>query len=304
MTYNRISTGLTNNQSLQRVVYANQNAENATDAKDDEILYYSNGAPTSSSELVFDGSSLKVEGGFVAGMRTLSTGALQPTGDQSNFGGWMNLQSNIGGKYPNVPVNSGAAGFSMGWNLTGSGGEAVIMNNFNGGGQGVHFRLRTGETASNLLAAVGVTSPGQETTGSLWSKNVWITGEDIYLPGIYRIREAYRKVYNGELGPLNSPNNPSPAANRLILQSLSGGAVTAFASSIGDSNEWAYYGGLLAYKAAGNTKAWGTTTAPSSGTTVRFSTGIFEDQWAIYLINNTAAGFYWTVIWEQDFAIR
>jgi len=127
--------------------------------------------------LTYDGETLQTSGAFVVGYTPGSTGSV-PTGEQAKFGGWVNVQSNLEGSYPDAAYNSpnGVAGFSMGWNLSGGGGEAVIMNNYDLVGQGVHFRLRTGETGSNLLAAIGQSSPGQPMTGALYSKDVRITG--------------------------------------------------------------------------------------------------------------------------------
>ncbi len=64
---------LTNSRTLTNVMYANQNAEFATDANDAQLLYYSNGAPTSSSALTFNSatSELNVLGSIVG-----STGIL------------------------------------------------------------------------------------------------------------------------------------------------------------------------------------------------------------------------------------
>lgn len=53
---------LTNNKTMTAALYANQHENRATDADDTEILYYSNGAPTSSTALTFDGSALNVNG--------------------------------------------------------------------------------------------------------------------------------------------------------------------------------------------------------------------------------------------------
>lgn len=53
---------LSNSRTLTAALYANQIESRATDADDTEILYYSNGAPTSSAALTFDGSALGVDG--------------------------------------------------------------------------------------------------------------------------------------------------------------------------------------------------------------------------------------------------
>lgn len=53
---------LTNSRTMTAALYANQHETRATDADDTEILYYNNGAPTSSAGLTFDGSAVNVTG--------------------------------------------------------------------------------------------------------------------------------------------------------------------------------------------------------------------------------------------------
>lgn len=57
MTGFKMTGALANPSTITGAVYANQNAENATDAQDNELLYYDNGAPASSSSLSFDPST-------------------------------------------------------------------------------------------------------------------------------------------------------------------------------------------------------------------------------------------------------
>lgn len=52
----RINGALTNPGIITAAVYANQNNEFVTDDQDNQIMYYENGAPTSSDALTFDGS--------------------------------------------------------------------------------------------------------------------------------------------------------------------------------------------------------------------------------------------------------
>ena len=64
----QMSNQLTNSRTVREVIYANQHENRATDADDTEILYYSNGAPTSSPQLTFDGDILRTPGTVVGGL--------------------------------------------------------------------------------------------------------------------------------------------------------------------------------------------------------------------------------------------
>lgn len=75
----QISNQLSNSKTLREVIYANQQENRATDADDTEILYYSNGAPTSSAALTFDGSALALDGDLNV-VRNITAGYDGPTG--------------------------------------------------------------------------------------------------------------------------------------------------------------------------------------------------------------------------------
>lgn len=64
----QISNQLSNSKTVREVIYANQQENLATDADDSEILYYSNGAPTSSPQLTFDGDVLRTPGQVVGSL--------------------------------------------------------------------------------------------------------------------------------------------------------------------------------------------------------------------------------------------
>jgi hypothetical protein len=61
MTGFKMNGVLANPSNIAGAIYANQNSENATDAQDNELLYYSNGAPTSSSTLSFNPSTNQLD---------------------------------------------------------------------------------------------------------------------------------------------------------------------------------------------------------------------------------------------------
>lgn len=295
----RTTNSLQNTATVQKVIYANQQPAFTTDL-DDELAFYKDGILTSSPGLTYDGQTLETSGGLVVGY----DGNNVQTGKQAKFGGWVNVRPNAqGSSYPEIGYNDG--GFSMGWNLAGGAGEAVIMNNYDAAGQGVHFRMRKGATASNLLAAISETSPGIPMTGSLYTQNVRISGAETFLPGTTRSRDNYRVVYNGSLGPLGGPGNPSPAGNVLVLEKDGyGGRITAFAASLGDSNVWAQMTGVSYYAGVGG-RSWGGVAATASANNlISLSTGggTTGNSWGIYLRNSTATAIYWTVIWEEDSA--
>jgi hypothetical protein len=58
----KMNSILSNSRTFTSALYANQIENRATDADDTEILYYSNGSPTSSAALTFDGSALGLDG--------------------------------------------------------------------------------------------------------------------------------------------------------------------------------------------------------------------------------------------------
>jgi len=64
----KITSNLQSGANLAKVVYANQQENLATDADDTEILYYSNGSPTSSPQLTFDGDVLRTPGQVIGSL--------------------------------------------------------------------------------------------------------------------------------------------------------------------------------------------------------------------------------------------
>lgn len=89
-------------------------------------------------------------------------GSLEFTGGGYHFKsnttgyGWVNFQSNVSGKYPNIPYNDSNAGCSIGWNFGTGFGCMTFLNNYspllNGGRAGFVFYQRTGaSTARQLL---------------------------------------------------------------------------------------------------------------------------------------------------------
>jgi hypothetical protein len=58
----KINGALINPSTVTGALYANQNETFATDAQDTQILYYANGAPTSTPSLTYDGTGLTLDG--------------------------------------------------------------------------------------------------------------------------------------------------------------------------------------------------------------------------------------------------
>lgn len=105
MSQFKITGALANPSTVTGAIYANQNNENVTDAQDNEILYYENGAPASSALLTFDGGLLTVEAGTQITGNVDITGITEFTGAIGQEGGDVNL----GAAGPN-PATSAAVG--------------------------------------------------------------------------------------------------------------------------------------------------------------------------------------------------
>lgn len=109
----KINGVIANTANIVRAIYANQNAENPTDAEDNEILYYENGAPASSPTLSFSPSTNQLD---IIGTIVALTGSFSTLSATSQF----NLPNSMIQPYdptPAVTINFTASGINEGYTL-------------------------------------------------------------------------------------------------------------------------------------------------------------------------------------------
>ena len=145
----KVNGMLSNNRTFTAALYANQHENRATDADDTEILYYSNGAPTSSSALTFDGSALNVNGDLNASRNVVfgnRTGTILNNGIQV-------VTSSPGTVFMDVHTLPGGTNdfdyrMIFGGGVTGDFGGGIC--NFEGAGSNFFCPIRAGRRGSAL----------------------------------------------------------------------------------------------------------------------------------------------------------
>ncbi len=93
---------LTNSRTMTSALYANQVETRATDADDKELLFYNNGAPTSSANLTFDQMTNELT---INGTLNGATGIIQDlTASNLSVSSLFTLPLSIVQSYPPLPV--------------------------------------------------------------------------------------------------------------------------------------------------------------------------------------------------------
>lgn len=279
---------LVNPTTLRNVVYSNQNVQQPTDGNNGQVLYYDNGAPTSSENLNFDGDELNIDGGLFATNPAkvngwITSGGTNPVGATS--------------LYPPVTYGASRSGSSIGWNLAIGYGEMVFMNNYLSSNGGFYFHQRTGqETSSVLLAASLEIAPPYTMAGNTYVSNLHTNGITRFMPpgpqvfpiGNSRSYNIEQRVYCGTFGPGQS--------DQLQLRLTEGGQLSIFITAVGTESNATYNG--YAFRGSNTPGAGYLVTAPLPPTTgaVRISFGAnTEGAWNIYFSNTSGVNAVWQV---------
>lgn len=251
-----------------------------------QLQYNNGGGFGASSDMIYnEGTNVftfgsgRTGGQFnVSGGLNVTSGVTAGFGNAANssFGGWVNIQNNQGGVYPNPVYNSGNAGGSLGWNFVPGAGEFTIMNNYNTTGGGIHFRTRTGGSESVITGAftpVANLVPNVNGNAHL-GQLVWASNTD-------RTYYSYENVWTGSLAT-GSTNVP-------IVTTANAGY---FMCNAGNNNDFAFFN-VMRYRDNGAI-TWVTinpNTATPGGPVFSVSNG----NSSILLSNNSGGTVFWMV---------